>query len=98
MKKWFIKLINKNKCTCWFDSFKIKIFEWFKEWTWGECCGAHDIAYIYHTDEDSKLEVDNDLFRCIRKKTCWLWAAIMYAGNFTFSWYAWYFVYNKKER
>jgi len=90
MRTWFIKLINKNDCTCFFDSFK--------KWSWGECCREHDLAYMLRTDKDSKLEVDGKLFACVRKKTFWLWASIMYIGNFTFSWIAWYFMYNKKDK
>ena len=82
MIKWFQANCNKNACTCWFDSFK--------KWDWKECCIYHDNAYAnnrLHTR--TKWQVDKELFNCVRKKTCWLFALIMWIGNFTFSWVAW---------
>lgn len=86
---WFKTHCNKNKCTCWFDSFK--------KWDWGDCCEAHDIAYQNNTIHNkTKWQVDKDLFNCIRKETCWLWAAIIWSGNKLFSWKAWRMYKNKE--
>lgn len=82
MIKWFKANCNDNACTCWFDSYK--------RWNWKECCNHHDNAYLnnkYHTR--TKWEIDKALFQCVRKKTNWIWAGIMWLGNFTFSWVAW---------
>ena len=80
--KWFKDNCNKNKCTCWFDRYK--------EWDWTRCCQIHDIAYQNNSVHNkTKWQVDKDLFNCVRKETCWLFAAIMWLGNKTFSWKAW---------
>lgn len=82
MIKWLQANCNKNACTCWFDSFK--------KWDWKECCETHDRMYMSNkTHNISKSEVDKELFNCVRKKTCWLFAGIMWIGNATFSWVAW---------
>ena len=82
MIKWFQANCNKNACTCWFDSFK--------KWDWKECCIKHDYMYINNKLHNrTKWEVDKELFKCVRKKTCLLFASVMWLGNATFSWVAW---------
>ena len=79
---WFTDKCNRNACTCWFDRFK--------EWDWSECCERHDNDYTNRNSHNkSKWKIDNELFECVREKTNFIFACIMWIGNKSFSWYAW---------
>jgi aspartate aminotransferase-like enzyme len=63
IKDWFYyNIVERGQyCTCWFDG-------WFGKY-WGDCCKDHDYHYMNQDKHDkTKSEVDNNLFKCVRKK------------------------------
>ena len=44
------------------------------------CCYIHDVQYNWHYSTKSRLQADNDLFVCVRKRRGLLVASLMWLG------------------
>ena len=66
---WFSDWCNRNHCTCFVDGLG--------KWRWGDCCAAHDIAYM--AQEITRAEADRLLYECVKKSSHPVMAWIMWA-------------------
>ncbi len=67
----------------------------YPEGTWTECCARHDRRY--ENKRLSKWQADKLLYRCVKKKSSKVNAAIMWLGVTLFGWFAYYRATNKGD-
>ena len=61
-----------QKCTCFIDRLFGK--------DWSICCEEHDINYMKNPHNLTKAQIDKDLFECLKNKSFYWNAVLMYGA------------------